>query len=122
MWLRRLIRRPRKPSPLDPSALDRLEELITRVIELVPQAVGAREPTAQASGNGPDPATEVFAAEPPARAHLLLLPGYTLHERPGPTPPCGGHVEYDGILYTVLRQGPSPLPADRRRCAFLVRA
>jgi hypothetical protein len=125
MWLRRLSRWRRKPSPLDPSALDRLEELIGRVIELVPQAAGAHQPAAPPVAPPvaprPEPVRAAPAAERPASAHLLLLPGYTLHERPGPAPTRGSGVEHEGVRYTVLRHGPSPLPSDLRQCAFLER-
>ena len=121
MWLRRLLRRRRTPRPLDPSALDRLEELIGRVIELVPQAAAVQEPAAQTAVVRPEPRAEGPAANRPAAAHLLLLPGYTLHARPGPAPVCGSEVEHGGARYRVLRHGPSPLPADGRRCAFLER-
>jgi hypothetical protein len=130
MWLRRLSRWRRTPSPLDPSALDRLEELIARVIELVPEAAGARQPTAPPVLPSPEPEPEpepeparpAPAAERPAAAHLLLLPGYTLHERPGPAPARGSGVEHEGVRYTVLRHGPSPFPSDPRQCAILERA
>ena len=102
------------------------------MIELVPQAVAGPEPAAApapAPTPQPEPADGPVAAppapEPPApkpavaNAHLLFLPGYTLEARRGSVPACGSSVEHEGRAYTVLRHGPSPLPADDRRCAYL---
>jgi septal ring factor EnvC (AmiA/AmiB activator) len=54
-------------------------------------------------------------------AHLVVVPGdgYRLGERPGPPPAPGELVALDGTVYRVTRLGPSPLPRDDRRCAFL---
>lgn len=112
MWLRRLFRRRSKPPSLDLSALDGLEELIARVIALLPEA-GATQ-RSEAPPPTPAPMEEVVTD-----AHLLFLPGYELVECAGPPPPQGGRVVRDAHSYRVLRHGPSPLPGDRRRCAFL---
>jgi len=69
------------------------------------------------------PSTQPAAEEEEAdtQTHLLFLPaeeGYQLVERPGQPPPAGSRV--DGLL--VGRVGPSPLPLDERRCAYLERA
>ena len=45
--------------------------------------------------------------------------GYRLLERDGSPPNCGAPLELDDGVFVVLRLGPSPLPGDRRRCAFL---
>jgi hypothetical protein len=53
-----------------------------------------------------------------ARSHLLFAwapGGYELRQADGPAPERGSHVE-GGV---VVRVGPSPLPADRRRCAYV---
>lgn len=68
------------------------------------------------------PSTQPAAEEEEADAqtHLLFLPaeeGYQLVEKPGQPPPAGSRV--DGLL--VGRVGPSPLPLDERRCAYLER-
>jgi hypothetical protein len=115
MWIRRLLRRRRKPPPLDLSGLERVEELIARVVDLVPQVAGVpgrAEPPAK------EPRSEPALDASPA-SHLLLFPGYTLVARAGPAPERGRTMEHEGAVYTVLRLGPSPLPGDRRRCAFL---
>ena len=45
--------------------------------------------------------------------------GYELHEREGDPPSVGEQVEADETLMTVTKIAPSPLPGDRRRCAYL---
>ncbi len=44
--------------------------------------------------------------------------GYTLHERHGDAPPVGTELEADGNLLVVTKVGASPLPGDRRACAY----
>jgi hypothetical protein len=45
--------------------------------------------------------------------------GYELTERAGEPPPVGERIEEeDGAALTVTKVGPSPLPGDRRRCAY----
>ncbi len=48
--------------------------------------------------------------------------GYTLREREGELPPVGGEVEEGEQRYRVSKHAPSPLPGDRRRCAYLLPA
>jgi hypothetical protein len=58
-----------------------------------------------------------------ATAHTQLVcgpGGYTLVEVDEPPPAPGDEIELDGATYTVWQVGPSPLPADARRCAILV--
>lgn len=117
MWIRRLLGRQRKPPPFDLTALDRLEQQVARVVALVPQP----DPE---EGPAPAPAARPVEAppspaDPPASDHLLFLPGYELVERKGAPPTPGQRLEHAGSAYVVLRHGPSPLPGDRRRCAFL---
>lgn len=53
--------------------------------------------------------------------YLLFLPGqagYRLVEREGSPPPAGARVAVGDLVYVVARVGPSPLPGDRRPCAF----
>jgi hypothetical protein len=46
--------------------------------------------------------------------------GYELVEREGEPPAVGSIVDLDGQgRWIVSRVGPSPLPQDRRRCAYL---
>jgi hypothetical protein len=55
---------------------------------------------------------------------LLFVPGerYRLVEAVHPPLSRGDAVEVEGARYVVARTGPSPLPGDARRCAYLVRA
>lgn len=96
--------------------LERLSELVERVVVLLDQAPAAAPEAA--------PAEEL---PQPAGGHLLFVPdaaGYRLLERDGAAPARGELVELaefaelDGRR-RVARLGPSPLPGDHRRCAFL---
>jgi hypothetical protein len=46
--------------------------------------------------------------------------GYRLAERPGPPPRVGDELEQDGLMLVVTKVGASPLPGDRRACAYSV--
>jgi hypothetical protein len=110
MWFRR--RRRQQPPILLPS-LDRLAELIERVIGLLDQTVV----------DAPAVAAPAVAA-PPVDGHVLFVAdpaGYRLLQRDGAPPPRGETLELDGGRFRVVRLGPSPLPGDGRRCAFLER-
>ena len=57
-----------------------------------------------------------------AEGHLLLVwkpSGYELREAAGDPPAVGAEVEQDGKTLCVAKVGPSPLPGDRRLCAYL---
>ena len=45
--------------------------------------------------------------------------GYELRERDGEPPSVGTVLEEEDGRMLVTRIGPSPLPADERRCAYL---
>jgi hypothetical protein len=45
--------------------------------------------------------------------------GYELHEENGQLPDVGDTVEAEGKRWTVAKVAPSPLPNDRRLCAYL---
>jgi hypothetical protein len=45
--------------------------------------------------------------------------GYELHERDGELPALGSVLEEEDGRMVVTRLGPSPLPGDDRRCAYL---
>ena len=54
--------------------------------------------------------------------HVLFVwspAGYELLSRAGAPPPVGTEVGVSGGLREVTKIGPSPLPGDRRPCAFL---
>jgi hypothetical protein len=58
-----------------------------------------------------------------SHTRLICSPsGYAFAEVDAPPPPPGSALEHDGEAYTVWKIGPSPLPADPRRCAVLVPA
>jgi hypothetical protein len=45
--------------------------------------------------------------------------GYELRERQGDLPGVGQEIDEDETRLRVSKIGPSPLPGDRRRCAYL---
>ena len=54
--------------------------------------------------------------------HLLFVwkpSGYELVEQEGDPPALGTQVEVEGKQLRVTKLGPSPLPGDRRMCAYL---
>jgi hypothetical protein len=56
--------------------------------------------------------------------HLLFVwktSGYELREQEGEVPAVGSEVETDGKTLIVTKVGPSPLPRDKRSCAYLGR-
>ena len=56
--------------------------------------------------------------------HLLFVwktSGYELRERDGDVPALGSDVETEGKTLRVTKVGPSPLPHDKRLCAYLGR-
>jgi DNA repair exonuclease SbcCD ATPase subunit len=92
-----------------------LELLQTRVAETLSvvereqQALAQREASAQA---------EIVDTSP---LYVALAPGgrYRLLERDDGPPVIGAVIPIDEGVYRVMRIGASPLPGDRRRCAFL---
>jgi hypothetical protein len=77
--------------------------------------------TAGADGSGEQPGDE------PATGHVVFISGpssYGLLARDGPAPGVGSKLvvsDWAEGSYSVCKVGPSPLPGDRRRCAFLER-
>lgn len=58
----------------------------------------------------------------PQLTHLRFVSkttGYELRERDGEVPSVGEEVEEDNERLYVTKVAPSPLPGDRRRCAYL---
>jgi hypothetical protein len=102
-----------------------------------PLTPAGRRAPGRTPGSAPEPPEAVPAPPeaPPARepeqprlravetgTHVLFVggpQGYRLLDCDGPVPGQGEHVDLDGVGHGVLRLGPSPLPADRRRCAFV---
>jgi hypothetical protein len=120
MWFRR---RRRHPPPVLLPPLERLAELVDRVVTLLDQAPTPAPAEHVAAGPAQQAAPEESWEEAPVGAeHVLFVPGpagYTLLRRDGPAPARADVVELDDVRYRVLRLGPSPLPGDRGRCAFL---
>lgn len=57
-----------------------------------------------------------------ADSHVLFISkptGYELRQGDGDPPPLGATVEIDETSYVVSKVGASPLPQDRRPCAYL---
>lgn len=57
-----------------------------------------------------------------ANGYLLFISkpsGYELRSRDGVLPGLGDEIEEDGTRLRVSKIAPSPLPGDRRRCAYL---
>lgn len=120
MWSRltRRLRR-RTPARLDAAAeelaaLERLGELVGRIVALLPEAAAAPDLT---------PALPPQPAPTAAVATLLFVPspsGYRLADAEAGVA-RGERVDLAEGAFRVLRLGPSPLPGDPRRCAFLER-
>lgn len=56
-------------------------------------------------------------------SHLLFVSkptGYELREQEGDPPHVGSRIEWDGQTLRVTKIAPSPLPGDKRPCAYLV--
>ncbi len=125
MWFRRIFRLRRRPPPLDLSGLDPLEELVARVAGMVRELpVDAPAPAGENDVLAAVPEPTAALSPPPAGGCVLFLAGpegYRLLEREHEPPLPGERIEVDGASFCVLRLGPSPLPGDRRRCAFLER-
>jgi len=73
------------------------------------QPAAAEAPEAEETAE-PDPGYVLFVWSPA---------GYALLTRSGEPPPVGSEVGVSGGRLVVMKIGPSPLPGDRRRCAFL---
>jgi hypothetical protein len=57
--------------------------------------------------------------------HLVFVwktTGYELREGEGDPPAVGTQLEQDGEMLRVTKIAASPLPGDRRLCAYLARA
>jgi hypothetical protein len=80
------------------------------------EELAEREPTAVTAASDDELST--------ASAPILVFvpgPGYRLGEIEHAPLRAGADLVLDGEPYLVARTGPSPLPGDRRRCAYLVR-
>jgi hypothetical protein len=65
---------------------------------------------------------ETFEPDDSGPGHVLFVwnaSGYALLGRAGEPPPVGSEVGVSGGRRVVVKLGPSPLPGDPRRCAYL---
>ena len=92
----------------------REQALEERERELDEQPEPHVEPSAPGRVTGPDTEAE--------RVEIVFVPGatYRLVEHVA-SAARGDRVELEGEEYVVCRLGPSPLPGDSRRCAYLTR-
>jgi hypothetical protein len=89
-----------------------IDLLRTRVAEAeaeLDQPAATEAPEAEETAE-PDPGYILFVWSPS---------GYALLTRSGEPPPIGSEVGVSGGRLEVVKIGPSPLPGDPRRCAFL---
>lgn len=100
-------------------------ELKRAAVEQREQVVAAREDelAAREEELAARELEKITAGEQAEAAGLLFVPGpsYRLVEAAHGTLARGASVELDDEDYVVVRVGPSPLPGDGRRCAYLVR-
>jgi DNA repair exonuclease SbcCD ATPase subunit len=73
-----------------------------------------------AVAEAPPPSAQIEPEPGDAPAELVFVAGdrYRLLEQPGGTLRPGETIDVDGVQHTVVRVGASPLPGDRRRCAY----
>jgi hypothetical protein len=110
---------------VDPAELERLlaeqaSTADTRGIELLRQRLVEAEAELHAGGQAPVNAEPAPAA--PEDEIVLFVPtpaGYKLILRSGPPPEVGDEIGVSGGRLVVVKVGASPLPGDRRRCAYL---
>ncbi len=76
-----------------------------------------------AESNGAAAAEPEPEREPePGATYLIFVwtpGGYGLHAAEGNAPEAGTRLSIAGAEHVVARLGPSPLPGDPRRCAYL---
>jgi hypothetical protein len=87
-------------------------ELRERALDERETELGEREARIAVASATPQPSAALLAFVPSA--------GYGLVELEEPAT-AGQQLVLEGEEYAVARLGPSPLPADERRCAYLVR-
>jgi len=98
-------------------------ELKRAALERRERAVAEREEelAEHVAGAGAASESDEFAATPAPLLVFIPGVGYRLREIEAPPVHAGATVVVDEDEYVVARMGPSPLPADARRCAYLVR-
>jgi len=116
---RRLFRDSEREAELEQAhaAIRRLEEAAAAKAAQVRRLERAVERVEGPEATEPEP-----EPEPVASTHLVFVgdpSGYSLREAWGDVPPVGGRISVDGVEHVVAKLGRSPLPDDRRRCAYL---
>ncbi|HXG75279.1 MAG TPA: hypothetical protein VNJ53_01785 [Gaiellaceae bacterium] len=96
-------------------------ELRRAALEARERALAEREARIEAAEAHLPPPTAAARESLVPEAQLLFVPGpaYRLVEVERPPLAAGAAVAVEGVPYRVLRVGPSPLPGDPRRCAYL---
>ncbi len=102
------------------ASVERREEAIVRQEAELAGRLGELQRAEQVAAAAVPPTPVAHRSD----AHVVVLPadGYRLTARTGAPPEPGERVELEGRTYRVTRLGPSPLPGDDRRCAFLEHA
>jgi hypothetical protein len=97
-------------------------ELKRAAVERRERAVAEREEELGREAEAPAGREAAQPAREPS-PQLAMVPGrdYRLCERELPAVEAGDAVLVDDEEFVVARTGPSPLPGDARRCAYLVR-
>jgi len=96
-------------------------ELQRAAVDQREQALAAREARLDAREAASTSDAEETTAGPSALLLFVPGPAYRLVEIEHEPVSTGRILELDGEEYVVSRTGPSPLPGDSRRCAYLVR-
>ncbi|HEX4747440.1 MAG TPA: hypothetical protein VFU99_11240 [Gaiellaceae bacterium] len=125
-YVRGLARRESEIASAEDELARRRQEL--GAVELKRAAVEARERALEArevevAERESALADAARAAEQARLVELAFVPGasYSLVDLEPVELVAGTSFEIDGESFTVIRVGPSPLPSDPRRCAYLVR-
>jgi hypothetical protein len=110
---------PSAPTRAEAVALQREVEQLRHAVELRDERVAVLERELAEAGK----ALAASAVEP-ATEHVVLVRsagGYELVDAPGPPPRVGARVSVADRVeaFVVLKVGRSPLPGDRRPCAFV---
>ncbi|HSF61386.1 MAG TPA: hypothetical protein VLA69_06800 [Gaiellaceae bacterium] len=101
-------------------------ELVRAAVERRERDVAAREDRVaerESQVEKRDAPTDTEPGRVTRPVELAVVPGagYRLLEIAGLELARGDTFELDGVEYVVVRTGPSPLPVDSRRCAYLIR-
>lgn len=97
-------------------------ELMRQQLERRERALAARERRLEEAEAESGAAEGARSHEAPAPVGLAFVPGrrYELVEIEPTALASGGELVVAGVPYAVARVGPSPLPGDPRRCAYLL--